>query len=788
MHDLMVVVVSLAAYAAIGFPLCLLLPEQRFGVRFAIAPPLGFGMLAIGATALYPWGIRPWVSLLAMAGAGIALGASLWLRAGCPRPALSSNAIRLGATTVIVTLICLAPGWTGGAKFRSFQSNPYDQMVYLGGSMTFRTVDHASMMAESGHSSPDPILTKSAWYFDNRGAVSVVHAAIAGVTGQSIVDSFHPFLSVLQANMLFAALFILVNVFALGYRLALLLASALTVGFFQQYVFDINSWSQLATQPLYPLIVAFAALAFERDRFSGDEISGAIRLAVMFGVLLGAVLYLYPEAFAVYGPALAAVPLLALGQRVSRRAALFGITGLGLGACLAVLLGLLFWTGTLEYTHRQLTNAAGNAPDWWKYFSRYLFGSEQNYLEILTAPGSSPGQIAMAWFSLPVEALTAGFGLYVLLPGASWPVALAIAWKIALYGFLALLLKGAADGFVRIWRTDLAGSAARMMGACIAACLVPPLILWLGHAWAAGKGLSMAAPMLFLLVAGSLLSRPDMTGRTFGRLAALAFVFGHLALGLLRPVLVSDFAGNELPGLPTAAAEMRARKATLDWDYTSWDPPLRKCSGIVVEVANPFMHQYARRVAFDLGIPWAAAATNWPDRSRLALWPDRWQDFECVATTSAQSAKPGQKLIWLDKDRSVLDYLGGQRADLEIGTRFVVGVSSAGVHGAEATAAGPLQWTSPAARFEVPNNLSSPARTLRLELWPMQIASERLKITVNGDTVYDDTIPASAVTIPLEGFAAQDKLAIELSTSGTTRYPNDPRDLGVAIRGLLLGK
>ncbi|MDI1266122.1 MAG: hypothetical protein PS018_22995 [bacterium] len=788
MHDLVVVVVSLAAYAAIGFPLCFLLPEQRFGVRFAIAPPLGFGMLAIGATALYPWGIRPWVSLLAMAGTGIAFGTSLLLRAGIRRPLLSSNAIRLVATTVIVTLICLAPGWTGGAKFRVFQANPYDQMVYLGGSMTFRTVDHASMMAETGLSAPDPIVAKSAWYFDNRGAVSVVHAAIAGVTGQSIVDSFHPFLSALQANMLFAALFILVNVFAVGYRLSLLLASALTVGFFQQYVFDINSWSQLAAQPLYPLIVAFAVLAFERDRFSGNEISGAIRLAAMFGVLLGAVLYLYPEAFAVYGPALAAVPLLALGQRVTRRAALFGVTGLGLGTCLAVLFGLLFWTGTLEYAHRQLTNAAGNPPDWWKYFSQYLFGSEQNYLDVLTDPGNGPGQIAMAWFSLPVESLGAALGLYFVLPGASWPIALAIAWKIALYGFLGLLLKGAADGIIKIWRTNPAGSAVRMTGACIAACLVPPLILWLGHAWAAGKGLSMAAPMLFLLVAGSLLSKPDMTGRNYGRLAALAFVFAHLVLGLLRPILVSDFAGNELPGLPTAAAQMRSQKATSNWDHTSWDPPLRKCSGIVVDVANPFMHQYARRVAFDLGIPWAAAATNWPDRSRHARWPDGWQDFECVASTSTPSAKPGQKLIWLDKDRSVLDYLRAQHIDLEIGTRSFAGVSSAGVHGTEATAAGPLQWTAPTARFEVPNNLSSPAKTLRLELWPMPIASERLKLTVNGDAVYDGAVPASAVTIPLDRFAVQDKLAIELSTSGTTRYPNDPRDLGVAIRGLGLGK
>jgi hypothetical protein len=45
MHD-----IALSACAAIGWPLCLLLPEDRFEARFAIAPPTGFGLFAIGGT------------------------------------------------------------------------------------------------------------------------------------------------------------------------------------------------------------------------------------------------------------------------------------------------------------------------------------------------------------------------------------------------------------------------------------------------------------------------------------------------------------------------------------------------------------------------------------------------------------------------------------------------------------------------------------------------------------------------------------------------------------------
>ena len=168
-----------------------------------------------------------------------------------------------GVGTAAVILICLLPGWTGGSQFRVFQANVYDYMTYLAGTVTFRNIDYASMAAEATRAAPNPIVAKSAWHLDNRGAVSIVHAAVAAIAHQETVDSGYPFMVAIQVNMLFAALFVLINVFSAGYRLSFFLASALTIGFFQQYVFDINAWSQLSAQPLYLLIVAFTALAFD---------------------------------------------------------------------------------------------------------------------------------------------------------------------------------------------------------------------------------------------------------------------------------------------------------------------------------------------------------------------------------------------------------------------------------------------------------------------------------------------------------------------------------------------
>ena len=133
-------------------------------------------------------------------------------------------------------------------------------------------------------------------------------------------------------------------------------------------------------------------------------------------------------------------------------------------------------------------------------------------------------------------------------------------------------------------------------------------------------------------------------------------------------------------------------------------------------------------------------------------------------------------------------YLEGQLAALEIGAKFVPGVLSRGVHDVEFYNDGILRWTSELAHFEAPNNPAAPSRSLRLDLWPMPISGDALTITVNGYTLYQGRIPSNALAMSLDRFVAQEMLTIELRTNAVTRYPNDPRELGIALKELRLGK
>ncbi|KYH02354.1 hypothetical protein SE91_31355 [Bradyrhizobium sp. DOA1] len=782
MHDILVVGLFVSMCGAIGLPFSLLLPSQRFAVRWALAPPLGFGLLAAGTAVLYLSGVAPWVTLLAMAAIGLLVAVAMIVPGGRWSRISAGPWLATAMAVAAVAIVCLAPGWTGGSRFRIFQANVYDHLLYVGAAISYRTLDYASLVVEGIESAQaDPLAVAALWFIDWRAAVSMMHAAFAVVSRGGVVDCAYPYMVGMQLNMLFAALFVFVNVIAMRRWLAWICASALTVGFFEQYIFDINAWSQLATQPIFLLLLAFVALAFDKDRFG--QVPGSIaRLGAIFAALISGAFFLYPEALTVYGLAATIVVVMAIGQRASRQTLPVAATGLAVGVGLSLLACIPHWSGTGAYVVRQLSQAAAHPPDWWKYFQRYLFGGETNFLETIASPDSRAGELANAWFSLPVEAAVAGLGLYALLPSAGWPVAIAFVWKLLLYGFLFVLLRSIAKAVRTIWRTEPDGSAARLLAGSLAGCLVPIAILAAGHAWAAGKGLAMAAPMLFILIIAPLASAQ---WRFRAVIASFIVVAAHLILGALRPLLVLQALGGGLPGLPTAAAQVNVQKGSLDWDYNRVSAELQSCNGVVIDVAHPMMNHVLRSLAADLGIAWASPNVfSWSGKTGWAYLPAGWDKFDCLASADRLSANPGQRLISVATDRSSRDYLDGRRDVLEIGTEAPPGIAIRGLFGKEATPGGALQWAAPSAHFDVPNNPSAPARTLRLALWPMPISGSEFLVKLNGHEVYRGSVPAEPLSFPLDAFAGEEKLAVELATNAITRFPGDPRDLGFAIREL----
>ena len=778
MHDILVVAVAMLAFGCTGLPFSLLLPSHRFSVRWALAPPLGLGLLAAATAVFYVHGIvAPWITMAILPAGGVAL--TVALLAVRPFPIPRRMAVVVASAFALMVILCLAPAWIGGYRFRVFQGNVYDHMLYLGSAVSYRVVDYANLVVRSNADLPDPIFPLALWFVDWRGAVSMMLAAIAALTRGSAVDCAYPFMVALQLNMLFAAMFVFTNALALGRRMAAICAIALTIGFFEQYIFDINAMSQLAGQPLFLLLFGFSILAFDKDRF-GIGVAAIARMIAIFAALIAGIFFLYPEPLIIYAPAIGVGTVLALRHRDSRQTLPVAAVGVGGGIGVGLVMCVPLWSGTGAYVVRILSQAAGETPDWWNYFQRYLFGREESYLGVIGGHANSLGHLLDAWFSWPVEASVAALGLFAFLPTSGWPVVLAIIWKLVLYGFVVMLLMNIAAALRWALRYEPELPRTRFFLGSVVGCLVPLGILATGHFWAAGKGLAMAAPMLFTLVISPLVTGPK---EPTGVIVSSLVVLGHLCLGLARPFLV---AVHTLPGLPTASAHVEMQKASLDWDYRRIGSEIGTCKGLVIETSNPMMDNLLRRIAVETGVPWAARkAMNWPSKSAKDYFPSGWEQFDCLASADRLSASNGRKLIDLATEHTARDFLAGRRDDLELGTKAPSGIVTTGLYGLESTPGGDLQWAGPKATFELPNR-PSPARTLQFQTWPMPVSGDRISVRINGREIFAGSPPASLLSQSLAEFSGDEMLRLEIETNAATHFPRDPRELGFAIRELSL--
>lgn len=788
MRDAALFITILCACGVIGYPACLLLPSNGIRARALCAPPVGYGVFAISSNVLYAWGVPTATSLAAISAIGfVATGATLLARHGLSLAvrvrAIGTGDVFATAVVVLVAILCLMPAWTGGTVFTIFQGNVYDQFSYLAATVSFHRFDYASLV--SPEANLDVVTGASRWVLSNRPSPPIVYSAFANIWYPNSLSGVYSYLAALQANMMFAALFMFLNVFALGRTLALLLSAALTLGFFQQYVFDLNSWGQLACQPIFLLMMAVCVLAMTPAQFDARPRYALLRIAGFFGVLSSTALYVYPEALAVFAPAGLAPAVLALiaTRREAWSSAAVGIAGLTSGVVIAFLAGLLYFHGTIYFLYRQFTGLAVSNVDWWQFFQSYLFGREADYLALLT--GRAPASWSMyidALFSWPVEAAAGAIGLYYILPDSTWPMVLAVAYRLLLYVFMAGLLIGSARAIVRYWRSYPASSQIRMIGACLAGLTVPIVIVCMGQYWSAGKALSMAAPLLFVLLVTPLLFSA-FSGFT-AKVCSVVFVLAHLGLGIARPIVSADPSGGGILGLPGAV--VKTQKSTYDWRHDKWGALMQDCARVAIDVNDEHLGRLVEIVATDRRVAWSSLQSGYTSmaNSRKPVRSELIDQADCLVTDYPR-AHDGKRLIWVG-DSTFGEYLAGTNRNLEIGVR--ASVKTIGLHPIETTQQNtPLRWTSGNASFTIPNNPADPARRLALALWDIRLDTPaRLAVTVNGQSLYEGSIPIDPLDLPLERFAADQVLSIRLQVTPARRAPGDARELGVAIKHLQL--
>jgi hypothetical protein len=595
-----VFLLSLLLFASWGLPVAAL--RGAMPMMVLSAPAFGVALLAVVATVFFSFGIH--LSVIAIGAVAVSLISTIVFRRTVRFMLSGIREAWLASCLVLVfSIIILAPVLADRAALTVFQANIADHFGYMATSVVYSQMDFQQILGATlrDHLS-NPLLYYARPNLHARPAVSILFAVIGSLLpGAGTVGGYAFLCSFAVAGLLSFCAFLL-QVFRRSGRtasvIAVILAGAYACGFWGQYPLDINAWSQVAVMPV--LISAWTIVFVELT--SPDVVTqGASRNRaeiapiIALAILVAGGIYLYPEGISFHALVLAGAVIAAGRPRLYR------LRDIALALILGAATSLLFWKGTLGFGANQIHIATTSPVAWWRYFDAYLFGMDPEVnkalLDSLANALSKLGPYGVLVPSHGASLMTGVSGVvgaYFLTPANLLHLsALDVAKSALLFLVLVGLVAGVYGGLRsrnRAYRLLLVCAGLGLLGAM--------LILQMGQAWAAGKALSFAAPLLCLaIVAPAMIERRPGAAASFGPapwlLAQLCFV-GMAVVGL------SDPYGARLRA--PYPADLTYKKL-IGWDISNQLHRVRDCRIVKIIAPDPYYRQFVSIALFEARIP-----------------------------------------------------------------------------------------------------------------------------------------------------------------------------------------
>ena len=771
MIDVLFLTASLFLFFLLGRPFCTVLPEAMVQNRLLAAPVLGLGLFGMAVTVLYRWGLSPGEAGAVVAGLGL-LSA---LRHPC-KLFPHADGWNVLLSVAAVGLLCLLPKWTGGPQFWVFQGNDQDQINYLAYSSAIRFRTYADLMALTPATAMEnDYLLGAQSMLKARPTVCISFAALTAMTGLPTGTVAYAYQVLMQMGMLFAAAFTARNALGASQKASLWGGAGLSLGFYVQYIFDINAWSELATLPM--VMVGMTALIILLDE-KASKLNRFYTLSMVIGITCAAIIYFYPEALMEFGFPLSALLLVLFcrGEAHDRLGPMLA----GLAGAFLIALPLLHETIALLL---HMGNAAAfKSMEWWTYFQRYLFGRDIDYFAPIVA-ADTPLTVLYALLSLPVDFLAGLMGLHFALPLPDLPIGLRAVWKFGLAIGMSALLRNVIQSI----RRERSGTRrGHFYFLALTSLMMPAAIAIAGRFWSAGKALSMASPLLFLVLASPILLS-TAAGRG-ARLLAAGYVLVHLGLGGYRPLAAMAPSGIHYrmpyPGVPDPTY-----KTKLSWDILQRREDFAECHNVSLDISHPVLERYVQMVLSEWGVTWSSLRplnSYYGNGIDLGLQPQP-AFADCLATTRLVTAKPGQSVIWLGRDNPLRDFHQGVTDSMDLVDLSSDTAHMSGWHDIENYQGEKLRWTDGSARITLEQSPLKPIRTIRLVLWPVRQPESKLRLRINGKILFDAPLADGGVDMVFRLEDAVDAPSFEIvMESGSFSPPQDSRKLGLAIRHLIL--
>ncbi len=577
---------------------------------------------------------------------------------------------------VVIAVLILLPHYLGGEQFAIFQGNRHDTVNYLSGAFGFANYSYAYLSNFDVAAEPAAGLAAAANMLSARPTVALLYASFYKVFSRDFLSNAYEYCLIGQLNFYFAFLYLSLSLFPNRKRSAQIVSVAFCVGFFGQYILDINAWSELFAVPMMVVLLTdyCRALLILSESFNDDgcellqpsEKAGLLpadqRATLMFlfvrlPLVAAGMIYVYPEIAPVAGLGCAAALIFRIFEDVIRgryKIVLRVLVANALFALLALILVSGYWKGTLGFLLQQLEMASEANVNWHHFFQAYLFGGGGEVAERIK---SSIG--LDYWFyvflAAPANFLAGIFGLYFLQLRGVWtrpPSPLYCLWASVLLVWFGTVILGIARSAGSEFgsRDKVVGNSLLCLVAigAFATSIIPIGLLAKGQYWAAGKGLSMINPFIFLGLILPVMVRH--THRTVLVLVSLV-IAGHLLFGVTRPIIVAYRAdGSHFPyPYPSLSAVYRT---SVEWDISRYEKDIGKCALVRVDIHEPFLERVVENYLMEQKIPWFSPNPQKGYYGEGADLPQRdaphGQQQDCTITTDAVSGPNSVSVIVLD--------------------------------------------------------------------------------------------------------------------------------------------
>ncbi len=523
------------------------------------------------------------------------------------RGARRSEWIRLLAVCGIFLVLAL-PAYIGGEQYYVFRGNHWDHFNYIDQALTLRDNPYSAYQNASANKFlAKDILVHGMTFISQRPAVGLVFALLLPTGLGNIHLLAFLYMTALWALVFPAACFAWQRILpayetsASGPLLLVVPPLAYVVGFWGQYIFDINAWSQMASLSLQ-LAFVFAYLRLlqklaDPPTREGQSITSDY---VVTGLLAAGAFLFYPENAVIQSLLLLVATILwcAVTRKIPRLTAVVSLAVFSVAALL--ISSIPNWDATVGFVIGQIKFGAAHAPDhWWTYFDSYWRGLHAN------AQGGA-GSI-----SVLANLVLASTGMFFLTPDYSVPLGVRHSW-IAVTVILALLtLYSLAVTLATRFRAN--GTAIFLKAFVLASIPLFFYFLTKNALWSLGKLLSFLSPYIFIALCLPIVESAKIPATSLIRSKALGeiltsgfvilFVMSQIAFGAARIWTARDPYGIGYGNSTYPSIQVTTMKTTYLWDM---EPSVYShCKGVhLYNDTDPFYMEYMKQKLTYLGVPY----------------------------------------------------------------------------------------------------------------------------------------------------------------------------------------